>query len=590
MDIPTWRKKIVPTNQTLYEWGSLTKIVTHTLMWKLYEEGSVDLNDDVLKYLGNNFFSKKKSKDKITILNLMHHNAGFDDTSLSLNSKTRTSVSDLMKHLQLIEPRTYAKPGEYVAYSNYGVALEGLIIEKVTGKRFSEYVKEEIFMKLGMNHTSIDSSRSDLPNFDSLPRAIGYEKYGKPYKYQDSSILIYPAGSIIGSLDDLSTFINELVPCEGKQSLLFKNQTSLKNFLTVSHRPSENGTGIAHGLFEYFDENRTSVLHHPGNTAAMTSHAIIHSTNGWSICILTNLGTESRVVNEIPNMVLGWYNRTFAGSKINNYEGKFVYTKCAHSGFMAILTNIGTAFAYVNLKKNSENSLKTPMGTILTQIEENLFIPDHFKAGDLLLNNSHYSYVIKHNKVKSAYVGMVEMIKVDSMGFYIRALIGGIIYVISNVVSIIMFITLIIAFISFKKQNESDNPRVSLLTKFVIIGFTDAILNIISLIIALSLLLGQDRYSTMSVYVGFDGVLLALTILKLISIIVAIVFCFVFKVEGNPSKTDGVEIQSDLINEEIKPSQSQENPYTLLKVSFVAPMIAALINSIIGFSLDAFRI
>ena len=115
----------------------------------------------------------------------------------------------------------------------------------MTGKPYANYVKEHIFDVLGMNHTSIDPSRKDLPNIDQLPKAIGYfyksdgkfKSFTKPYQ-----VLCYPAGSAIGPVGDLSLFIKELVPTEGHKSKLFQKEETLRKFLNFSFRKCEDCT------------------------------------------------------------------------------------------------------------------------------------------------------------------------------------------------------------------------------------------------------------------------------------------------------------------------------------------------------------
>jgi len=168
---------------------------------QLYENNSIDLNADIEKYLGKGFLHRRKYDDKITILNLMNHNAGFDEYVIELMYEDFSGDFDspqnpydpnnphflnyttnfLYDYLYRVQPKQFAAPNKHVAYSNYGVGVEAYIIECITKRKFSDFVKEEIFMKLGMNHSSINSSRSDIENFESLPRAVSYKEYNKKY-------------------------------------------------------------------------------------------------------------------------------------------------------------------------------------------------------------------------------------------------------------------------------------------------------------------------------------------------------------------------------------------------------------------------
>jgi len=584
-------KKILTTNETLYHWGSISKIVVHTLMWKLYEEGKVDLNDDILKYLGKDFFSRRKYKDKITILNLMHHNAGWDDFMLSLFGKDYKTVSSLKKYLQSVEPRQFARPGEYIAYSNYGTAIEALIIENIVGKKYSEYAKEEVFMKLGMNHTSIDNSRADLDNFESFPHAISYLKFGERCKYQKSTVRVYPAGSVVSDIRDLTTFINDFIPCEGKESVLFKNKSSLEQFLSISYRPTENAKGIAHGLWEDFDENRTSYLEHGGNTEGMSSYAYFHPTNGWSICALTNLAHEKFILNKLPILMFGIYNKTYNSSNLEKYEGKYSSARDIHNGLFGLIKKL-TIYLKPDELKVSNDIIKYSKGLNLIQIENNLFITNSIEDKNTTPSYQQYTFITKDNNIKSMYSSISEIAKLD-MKDYVGTAIGALLYLIFLILDIIIILSLSISYVFiYRKKLQDDSYKGTNIFKYAIISFITSLLSVVSVIVLGFLYPLADGYTERETFVNVLGILIAINVLRWITVICGVALFIYDKMNENEEKNIEIEIGTDLIDNEVSKANTNkiEESCPYIKICIISSFVIAISMNIIGYSLEAYYV
>lgn len=130
---------------------------------QLVEQEKLDLNADLRAYLPDNFFKKLKYDDPITMLNLMNHNAGWQDVYVDTAPITNEDAArpGLGVAVKLLEPAQVFRPGEYTAYSNYGASLAGYIVERISGKPFYEYVHDNIFTPLGMEHTALNYDLSD---------------------------------------------------------------------------------------------------------------------------------------------------------------------------------------------------------------------------------------------------------------------------------------------------------------------------------------------------------------------------------------------------------------------------------------------
>ena len=144
---------------TTYEIGSVTKTFTATAVLKLIEEGKIRLDDKVTDY----FPEYEKAKD-ITIYHLLHMQSGIvrefipDDTyqaDIEVWKKYyNDGYSDEQMLEMLYEQDLLFEPGSEYFYSNVNYSLLTMIIEKVTGESYCEYVKKNIFEPCGMDHSS----------------------------------------------------------------------------------------------------------------------------------------------------------------------------------------------------------------------------------------------------------------------------------------------------------------------------------------------------------------------------------------------------------------------------------------------------
>lgn len=189
---------VVVDTDTVFEWGSDTKLLVWTSVMQLVEQGKLDLNADIREYLPDGFFTKLQFDSPITMYNLMNHNAGWEDCYTDLFYHSADEVSSLEETLRIAEPKQVREPGAVVAYSNYGVALAGYIVERISGQPFYEYVNENIFAALGMNDTSIHPTQQDNTSVAEKREKIhGYTISGNKLTMSKNERIflgLYPAG------------------------------------------------------------------------------------------------------------------------------------------------------------------------------------------------------------------------------------------------------------------------------------------------------------------------------------------------------------------------------------------------------------
>lgn len=186
--------KIKNTVDTKFLTCSITKIFTALSIMKLYEEGLLDIEDQVIKYLDDiniNYIIKIKD--------LLAHKSGINDFIMCRNE------IDLYKDLYpkellefMLKKEGSFYPGENTLYSNTGYLILALIIEKVTAKFYEDYIRDTFFKPIGMNQSSFYGDNNDM--------AIGYINKRKVALF--SSTAFYGSGNIISTTDDLWKFIS----------------------------------------------------------------------------------------------------------------------------------------------------------------------------------------------------------------------------------------------------------------------------------------------------------------------------------------------------------------------------------------------
>ncbi len=153
----------VDPDKTLFRVASISKIITTFAALELVDQGKLDLNADINRYL-KLFQIPSTFAKPVTLANLLTHTGGFDERQIGLTARLQAEQIPLGAYLQLRMPPRTVPPGEIYNYSNHGFALAGYLVESVANQPFADYVEDKVFQPLGMNHSSFDFMPSLLPN------------------------------------------------------------------------------------------------------------------------------------------------------------------------------------------------------------------------------------------------------------------------------------------------------------------------------------------------------------------------------------------------------------------------------------------
>jgi CubicO group peptidase (beta-lactamase class C family) len=185
---------------TMFRPGSVSKLIVWTAVMQLVEQGKIDLDADINKYLDFNVTGL--GGKPITMRDLMQHTAGFQENAKGVISLSN-SLPTFEEMLKAKVPTRIFPPGSTPAYSNYGASLAGYVVERVSGEPFDVYLEKHIFQPLAMTHSSF---RQPLPAALEPLMTKGYRLgsgAAEPFEYVGPR----PAGSMSASADDMAHFM-----------------------------------------------------------------------------------------------------------------------------------------------------------------------------------------------------------------------------------------------------------------------------------------------------------------------------------------------------------------------------------------------
>jgi CubicO group peptidase (beta-lactamase class C family) len=276
-------------DRTLMRLGSTSKLLTWTAVMQLVEAGKIDLNADVNRYL--DFRITPPSGRPITVTDLMNHRGGFEEGLKDLLATDPDMMKTTERYLKE-NTRPFLFPaGVAPAYSNYGVALAGYIVQRVSGERFETYVQRHILMPLQMRHTTLEQP---LPAAFAGAMSKGYRTSdGQPTKFE--LVVTAPAGSVSSTAGDMANFmIAHLQDGRFGDTQILRPETARLMHSPTNPSPPGFDT-LAHGFF-YGTRNDTLVIGHGGDTIVFHTDLNLLPQKGVGIFVSFNSrGTDDAV-------------------------------------------------------------------------------------------------------------------------------------------------------------------------------------------------------------------------------------------------------------------------------------------------------
>ena len=146
------QRRPIDAERSLFRIGSTSKLFTWTAVMQLVEQGKLDLDADVNRYL--DFKIPATFPQPITLRHIMTHTPGFEEDSRDLISDDSTTLVPLGGWLATHIPGRVRPPGTFASYSNYATALAGYIVQRASGMPWDDYIEQHVLAPLGMTQTT----------------------------------------------------------------------------------------------------------------------------------------------------------------------------------------------------------------------------------------------------------------------------------------------------------------------------------------------------------------------------------------------------------------------------------------------------
>lgn len=289
---------------TVIDWGSTTKLTVWVSVMQLWEQGKIDLEKDVREYLPEGFLTNLKYDKPVRMIDLMNHRAGFQEYYTDMFLSPDQPFVSLEEALKYDQPEQVFEPDTITAYSNWGVALAGYIVERISGESFADYVHENIFEPLGMKDSALAPDLMDNPGVrerrDRLVCYSGTIAAGSQFYL----IQLYPAGSCVSTLKDYIKFASCFVKDEFP--LLEKRETFDVLMSATSYYGDTDVVKNAHGIWAL--PYGTNTYGHGGNTQCCSSYITFDPEKQIGCVVMTNQSGEGFYNGELFESIYGTMN------------------------------------------------------------------------------------------------------------------------------------------------------------------------------------------------------------------------------------------------------------------------------------------
>jgi CubicO group peptidase (beta-lactamase class C family) len=291
------REKMIPaTPHTMYSMASISKPITTTGLMVLVERGEVDLAEPVNRYIAPAELTAFEGEaSAATVTHILNHTSGlpvhysvfYQDEA---GRQAPTFTESIRRYGILVHP-----PGTGYQYANFGFALADHIITKVSERPYEEFMKTEVFLPLGMTHTSIDVG----PGLEEYA-AVRYDGAGDPVPFYISD---HPGASqVYSSAHDLIRFglfhLGHTLP---EQTQIISSESI--DLMKRDSDPNPENDRYGLGWFLSGDEYGYPIAWHTGSMRG--TNTMLKFVPGEDIAVVVLVNTSSDLRQKIPRDIIG---------------------------------------------------------------------------------------------------------------------------------------------------------------------------------------------------------------------------------------------------------------------------------------------
>ena len=349
--------EIEVNENTMFILSSISKTITVTALMQLYEQNLFELDDDINNYLPFDIIHPIYPNTPITFKMLLSHTSGIKDNWNVMTYYNGDSPLSLNYYLeQYLTPGgiffnsnlnfTDSYPGSNFLYTNNGVALIGLLVEKISDQAFNNYCIENIFEPLSMNNTFWYLSEINNLNQVALPyqytggngdscfdigcgiydqnnpcfcdsECIYYDDCCSDYneicgedgigsnpenlnEYENYGYSDYPSGQLRASSNNLAKFMSTYMNGGSYNGISILNSQTIELIKTI-HYPTINST---QGLIWYYkNQNERSLFGHNGGDLGSSTEMFISFSDNIGVVLLSNSNNYNAII-QIENALI----------------------------------------------------------------------------------------------------------------------------------------------------------------------------------------------------------------------------------------------------------------------------------------------
>lgn len=281
-------KKEKADGAMLHRIASISKPMTAVAIMQLVEKGRIDLDAPIQQYVPE--FPQKK-KGEVTVRGLLNHTSGIPTYRNAKENFPTIHYANLTEAVTIFKDRPLGYvPGTDYVYSTYAYTLAGLVIERVTGMEYADYMRKNIWGKAGMTHTDIEEFGKKYPNKASLYKKEANGAFSSDIP-SDLSVK-YPGGGLHATAGDLLRF---------GEAILENTLITPSSLETMMQDPGvKKGTPYGLGWDMVNDPEYGRIIKHVGGQSGTSTLLVIYLDKKMVISALSN---ASRTGNEVQALV-----------------------------------------------------------------------------------------------------------------------------------------------------------------------------------------------------------------------------------------------------------------------------------------------
>lgn len=193
----------IDPKKTVFRLASISKVFTASAVMQLVEQGKIDINKDIVNYMGGLKYQNKMG-EPVTMEHLLTHTTGFDyvdprPEDIHYQENDYTMLKDYVEDNM---PTVVRKPGDTYTYDNFASMLQGYIVQSLTNTPFYKYMAKNIFYPLEMHNSSFV-----MTNFIKEKLATGYDAKGNAIPFYQTRPTDMPQGSMFSTGSDVANFM-----------------------------------------------------------------------------------------------------------------------------------------------------------------------------------------------------------------------------------------------------------------------------------------------------------------------------------------------------------------------------------------------